>query len=213
MLSKPKIILVGGGGHCKSCIEVIESEGKYIIMGILDVAQNVGKNILGYPMIGTDDVIPSMVNKKYSFLVTVGLIKNAETRIRIYNDLRLLNANLPVIISPTGIVSKHTTLFEGTIVMHQAVINAGSTIGTNCIINTKSLIEHDSVVGANTHISTNTIVNGECKIGENCFIGSGVVINQGVTIANEVIIGSGAVVTKNIEESGTYVGVPAKRFK
>jgi len=44
------IILFGGGGHCKSVIDVIESEGSYKIRGIIDKEEMVGKNVLGYPM-------------------------------------------------------------------------------------------------------------------------------------------------------------------
>lgn len=40
------IILIGGGGHCKSVIEAAESSGR-AIAGILDMAENVGHEILG----------------------------------------------------------------------------------------------------------------------------------------------------------------------
>ena len=35
-----KIIVLGGGGHCKSCIDVIENENKYKIIGIVDKKKN-----------------------------------------------------------------------------------------------------------------------------------------------------------------------------
>ncbi len=31
---------MGGGGHCKSCIDVIEQEGKYKIAGIVDAKES-----------------------------------------------------------------------------------------------------------------------------------------------------------------------------
>jgi FlaA1/EpsC-like NDP-sugar epimerase len=55
---KQKIILIGGGGHCKSCIDVIEQEGKYTIAGVVDVKEKAGQTIMGYPFIGTDDDLP-----------------------------------------------------------------------------------------------------------------------------------------------------------
>ena len=48
-----KLILVGGGGHCKSVIDVAESAG-FNIIGILDTSDNVGKKVLNYKIIGTD---------------------------------------------------------------------------------------------------------------------------------------------------------------
>jgi hypothetical protein len=47
---KPKIILVGGGGHCHSCIDVIEQEGKFEIAGIVDAIKG-GEKVLGYPVL------------------------------------------------------------------------------------------------------------------------------------------------------------------
>jgi hypothetical protein len=58
----PKIILIGGGGHCISCIDVIESTSKFEISGILDLRQNIGKSVLGIPIINTDDDLEKMKN-------------------------------------------------------------------------------------------------------------------------------------------------------
>ena len=46
-----KIVLVGGGGHCKSCIEVIESIRKFEIIGIIEKQDNKLKNVLGYKLL------------------------------------------------------------------------------------------------------------------------------------------------------------------
>lgn len=212
MKLKPKIILIGGGGHCKSCIDVIESEDKYSITGILDVSSKVGQNILGYPIIGTDDEIPSLVNEGFSFFISVGQVNNAAIRIKIYKKLKQLNASIPVIVSSAAMVSKHAKIAGGTIVMHFALINAEAIISENCIINTKALIEHDTQIGAHTHVSTNATVNGNCIIGEQCFIGSGAIINQGIKITDKVVIGSGTTVINNIDVSGIYVGSPLKKI-
>ena len=68
------LILIGGGGHCKSVIEVAESVG-YNILGILDRPEEVGKKVLAYDVIGVDDDIPKYVNNS-AFIITVGQIKN-----------------------------------------------------------------------------------------------------------------------------------------
>ena len=52
-----------------------------------------------------------------------------------------------------------------------------------------------------------------CTIGNNVFIGTNAVIREGVKIVDNCIIGAGAVVLKDIIESGTYVGLPAKKIK
>lgn len=205
---KRPLILIGGGGHCKSVIEVAESAG-YEIKGILDMPDEVGKEVLpGHKVIGTDDEIPQYV-EKCDFIITVGFIKNPTLRIKLYNKVKAAGGRLATIIASTAHVSKYAELGEGTVIMHHAFVNAGAKIGDNCIINTFVNIEHDAEVGNQCHISTGTMVNGECKIGENCFIGSQSVCANCIEIASDIIVGAGSVVCKSLRMKGIYAGNPA----
>lgn len=205
---KRPLILIGGGGHCKSVIEVAESAG-YEIQGILDMPDEVGKEVLpGHKVIGTDDEIPQYV-EECDFVITVGFIKNPALRIKLYNKVKTAGGRLATIIASTAHVSKYAELGEGTVIMHHAFVNAGAKIGDNCIINTFVNIEHDAEVGNQCHISTGTMVNGECKIGENCFIGSQSVCANCIEIASDIIVGAGSVVRKSIRVKGIYAGNPA----
>lgn len=207
-MEQKNLILVGGGGHCKSVIEVAESVG-YEIKGILDMPDEVGKEVLpGHKVIGTDDEIPQYV-EECDFIITVGFIKNPALRIKLYNKVKAAGGRLATIIASTAHVSKYAELGEGTVIMHQAFVNAGAKIGDNCIINTFVNIEHDAEVGNQCHISTGTMVNGECKIGENCFIGSQSVCANCIEIASDIIVGAGSVVRKSIRVKGIYAGNPA----
>lgn len=205
---KRPLILIGGGGHCKSVIEVAESAG-YEIKGILDMPDEVGKEVLpGHKVIGTDDEIPQYV-EECDFIITVGFIKNPALRIKLYNKVKAAGGRLATIIASTAHVSKYAELGEGIVIMHHAFVNAGAKIGDNCIINTFVNIEHDAEVGNQCHISTGTMVNGECKIGENCFIGSQSVCANCIEIASDIIVGAGSVVRKSIRMKGIYAGNPA----
>ena len=205
---KRPLILIGGGGHCKSVIEVAESAG-YEIKGILDMPDEVGKEVLpGHKVIGTDDEIPQYV-EECDFIITVGFIKNPALRIKLYNKVKAAGGRLATIIASTAHVSKYAELGEGTVIMHHAFVNAGAKIGDNCIINTFVNIEHDAEVGNQCHISTGTMVNGECKIGENCFIGSQSVCANCIEIASDIIVGAGSVVRKSMRVKGIYAGNPA----
>lgn len=201
------LILLGGGGHCKSVIDVAESAG-YNILGVLDMPEEVGKSVLDYKVIGTDDDIPQYVDKA-EFIITVGFIKNPAIRVHVYNKVKGAGGKLATIVASTAHVSRYATLGEGTVVMHQAVVNAGAKIGENCIINTFCNIEHDAVIGAQCHISTGTMVNGDCKVGDRVFIGSQSVLANGITVGEEIIVGAGSVVRKSISEKGIYAGNPA----
>ena len=201
------LVLIGGGGHCKSVIEVAES-ADYQILGVLDMQENVGKEVLSAKVIGTDDDIPFYVDKA-EFVITVGFIKNPSIRIKLYNRVKEAGGRLANIIASTAYVSKYAVIGEGTVVMHHAFVNAGAKIGNNVILNTFTNIEHDAVVGDQSHISTGTMVNGDCKVGERCFIGSQSVLANGVSVGDDIIVGAGSLVRKSIKEKGIYSGNPA----
>jgi len=183
-----KIILIGGGGHCKSVIDIIEREGRFEIIGIIDKEDKVGQKILNYEIIGTDEDL-EIVRKdiEYAF-ITIGQIKTAEPRKKVYKILKELKYKIPTIISPLAYVSKYSLIEEGTIVMHGAIINANVKIGKNSIINSRALVEHDCVIGNHCHISTGVILNGSVNVGDETFIGSGSVCVNNIAIPSKSFI-------------------------
>lgn len=176
---KPKLILIGGGGHCAACIDVIEQEDKYQIAGIVDRDAS-NKTVLGYSNLGNDDDLRKLRSNYDYALITVGHIKNSLARVWIFEYINSLGFILPIIISTRAYVSKHAVIGAGTIIMHDVLINSRATIGSNCIINTKALIEHDANVENNCHISTGAIVNGGAVIRQGTFVGSNAVTKESV---------------------------------
>ena len=85
-----KIILIGAGGHAKSCIDVLECDNQYQIAGLVDSNESTDKKIVGYPVIGVDDDLERLRQKFTYALVTVGQIRSSETRERIFNLLKSL---------------------------------------------------------------------------------------------------------------------------
>lgn len=212
-MNKQPIILVGGGGHCISCIDVIEESGLYKIIGILDQPEKVGSDVMGYPVIGTDDDIPLLINESLNFFVSVGQIKSSDIRQRIFEKIKSLGGQLPIIVSPNAHVSRNATIHEGTIIMHHALVNAGASIGRACIVNSKALIEHEVVIGSFCHISTGACINGQVKIGNNCFIGSNSVIGNNLKISEGTIVAAGSQVLKDLTLSGIYIGNPLRKIR
>lgn len=209
-MTKGNLILLGGGGHCKSVIDVAESAG-YNIVGILDKPETVGQQVLKYSIIGTDDDIPFYVDKA-EFLITVGQIKSNAIRIRLAELVKKAGGRFATIVANDAYVSKYAELGEGTVVMHKAMVNANTKIGIQCIINTMADIEHDVTIGDFCHISTAAVANGEVRIGNNVFVGSRTVIHNCKRIADNIIIAAGSVVSRNFDKPGIYAGNPAKFF-
>lgn len=185
------LLLVGAGGHARACIDVIEQEGRFIVVGLIGVAHEVGTTVLGYPVIGDDKDVPRLRELCPNALITVGQIKTPAPRIHLFLRLEAIGYIFPVIISPHAYVSSHATLGAGTIVMHGAVVNAAARIGRNCILNTLSLVEHDVVIGDHCHVSTSAAINSGVKIGDGTFIGSGSSVRQMLTIGDHCLIGMG----------------------
>jgi sugar O-acyltransferase (sialic acid O-acetyltransferase NeuD family) len=188
------IILIGGGGHCKSAIDVIEQEGRFEIAGIVDKPEFLGSNILGYSVIGNDSDLANLVKKYQYALVTVGQIKSPSLKIKLFNLAVEAGFILPSVVSPKAYVSKHAMVGKGTIIMHDVLINANTQIGENCIINSKALIEHDCSISNHCHISTSATINGGVVVKPGCFIGSGVTTKESIIIGENSFIKAGSLV-------------------
>jgi len=200
-----RILLIGAGGHARSCIDVIENAGLEIA-GLIGQPHEVGSSVFRYTVLGVDHDLPTLVRESPSALITVGQIETPVVRIRLYERLREIGFNMPTVISPLAYVSPHAQIGEGTIIMHGAVVNAGAIVGSNCIINSQALVEHDACVGDHCHISTRGVLNGGVCVGRGTFVGSGAVVRHEVTIGDYCVIGMGSVVRKSHPDHARVVG-------
>jgi sugar O-acyltransferase (sialic acid O-acetyltransferase NeuD family) len=205
-MSKPKIILIGAGGHAHACIDVIEQHGQYQIVGLVGKSEEMHTRHFGYSVIATDGDLPQLANDHQYALITVGQIQTPDHRMCLYQQATELGFQLPVIIAPTANVSRHATIGAGTIVMHGAIVNAGARVGNNCIINTRALLEHDATVQDHCHISTSAILNGNVHIGAGSFVGSGSVIKEGITLGKRCVVGIGLSVRHSQADQARLVG-------
>ncbi len=205
-----KIILVGGGGHCKVVLSILLENKKYEIVGIFDQQNKIGRKILGIDIKYTDDQLEKVHKKAMNAFVTLGSIGKSEKRIFLFNKLKNIGYTLPIIISKYAVISKETHIGEGTVVMPGAIVNPGAIIGKNCIINTGSIIEHDCIIGDHVHIAPGVTLSGGVRIGNKSHIGTGSSIIQNIKIGKNVIVGAGSVVIKNILDNTKVYGVPAK---
>ena len=192
------LLLMGGGGHCKACIDVIEQTGEYQIVGVVDLPEKLHQKILGYEIIGCDGDLPNLVKKYKNCLITLGQIKNPDKRIKIFKQIKELGADLPVIISPLAYVSKHAVIKEGTIIMHHALVNADVKIGKNCIVNSKALVEHDARIEDHCHLAPGSVLSGGTSLGWGSFFGSNSMSKEYISIGSESLIGGGATVLQNL---------------
>lgn len=212
MEKSANLILIGGGGHCGACIDVIETQSRYKIAGIIDIPENLGRKTLGYEVVGCDEDLESWVRKGVSVLITLGQIESPRRRMELFAKLKSLGAVFASVVSPIAHVARSAGVGEGTVIMHHALVAGGAAIGRNCIINDKALIEHDARIGDHCHVSTAAVVNGGAVVSDRTFLGSGSVVLQQVSVAADSVIGAGSLVRKPILQSGAYAGNPLRRL-
>ena len=205
-MKRSELIVIGAGGHSRSCIDTIEQEGKYKIGGLVGLSQEVGSSQFGYEVLATDSELDELAKQFQFAFVALGQIHSPEPRIRLYEKLIAAGFVLPPIIAPSAYVSPHAKVGAGTIVMHGAILNAGVVVGNNCIINTRALLEHDSQVSDHCHISTGAILNGDTSVGIGSFIGSAAVIKEGVSVGAGSLVGMGIALRHNLGDACQYLG-------
>lgn len=197
------LIIIGGGGHAKSVADIAIKNG-YNVIGFLDDNEEVTE-MLGIKRLGAVADCEKYAQKA-KFVIGIG---NNAVRKRIYETYSL---SYETLIHPSAIIATNVIIENGAVVLAGAIINADAKIGKQSIINTGVVVEHDCKIGEFTMVAPRATICGFTKVGNNCWIGAGSVVNNVVKIYDDVVVGSGAAVVKNIEEAGTYVGVPAKRM-
>ncbi|MCR4861358.1 MAG: acetyltransferase [Ruminococcus sp.] len=203
-----KIVLIGGGGHCKSVLDTLLRNNEYDEIVITDNDIPVDTKIMGCKVAGNDDVLQDLLANGFTeAFITVGSIKSTKLRRILFDKAIKLGFNMPNIIDKSAVVSKFSKLGKGIFIGKCAVVNADSTIGDAAIINTSSVIEHECTIGSFTHVSVGSKLCGNVKVGNDSLIGAGSVVIQGVELGNNVIIGAGSTVLKRIDDNSTRVGV------
>ena len=204
-----KLLLIGGGGHCRSVLDCVLSTNHYQHIGIID--NDSSASALGIPVIGTDDDLLKLKNEGWTdAFISVGSIGSTVLRRKLYQMVNNMGFTVPSIIDPSAIFAKGTSFGKGVCVGKRVVVNTGSQIGTCAILNTGSIIEHDCIIGDFVHISPGATLCGQVAVGDDSHVGAGSVVRQGIQIGSETVIGAGSVVVKDIPDNMKVYGNPCK---
>lgn len=207
-----RVLLIGGGGHCKSVADAVIRSNEYDEIGIVDP-------YLKAPLFGTIQVVGSDEDLQYLLsdgwndaFVTVGSVGNTSLRRKLFSEILEMGFFIPNIIDPSAIVSEFAQLGKGIFIGKNTVINAGSRIDDAAIINTGAIVEHDCRIGEFVHVSPRAVICGGVEIGKDTHIGAGAAVKQYIRIGNNSIIGMGSVVINDICSNITVVGNPAREI-
>lgn len=203
----PQVVVLGAGGHAKVVIETLEEDGRYRIAGCTSAGE-AGLTLLGYPILGCDDVLPRLYQSGIEYAIAA--IGDNAIRRRVSLWARELGFRLASAVSSRAAVSRRASLGEGTLVVRGAIVNAGATVGDGVIINTGATVDHDCVVGSYAHVAPGVHLAGHVHVGEGALVGVGACVLPGVRIGAWARVGAGAAVIADVPEGATAAGVPAR---
>lgn len=208
---KEDIIILGTGGHAAVLIDIIESAGKYNIIGVTDISTAQGTTYKGYTILGNDSILEDYFNRGCrNVAIGVGGYKNNIFRSDLFKKMKKIGFKIPSHIHPSANISKTVEVGEGSVIFSGVNINSNVVIGQNNIIATGSNIDHNTVLSNDVLISAGVTVGGYVKISEKVLCALGCNVISGVEIGSEILVGAGAVVVKSIYQRGTYLGTPAR---
>ncbi|MCP8617518.1 acetyltransferase [Salirhabdus salicampi] len=204
---KNKLLIIGASGHGKVVADIALKMNKWKDIAFVDDDESI-KSSMGIDVIGNSDDVFNHLDE-YEIFVGIG---NNVTRQKVHEMLETVGASIPVLIHPNAVVGEQVEIGFGTVVMAGVVINCCTSIGRGCIINTGSTVDHDNKIEDFVHISPGVHLAGTVNVGIGSWLGIGSVVSNNVTISNGCKIGAGAVVVRDTNESGIFVGIPAKKI-
>lgn len=208
-MTNKRILLLGGGGHCKSVLDSLLSLDQYDDIGIVDNKET--KSVLGVPIVGLDNDLALLYKDGWTdAFISVGSIGSTYVRRKLFYLAKQLGFNIPSIVDASSIVANNVQLGEGVFIGKRAVVNSGSVVDDCAIINTGAIIEHDCRISEFVHISPNATLCGNVSVGIDSHVGAGSVVRQGLTIGSNTIIGIGSVLVKDVPDCVTAYGNPCR---
>jgi sugar O-acyltransferase (sialic acid O-acetyltransferase NeuD family) len=191
-----KLALFGYGGHAREVACQIEDEVTFFVddQYANDVAKPISEfNPQEYAM------MVAVADPKDRFDIVQRLPKETQYFTFVHPTVQILDSNIKVGVgSFIGVNSILTTNIE---------------LGRHSILNRGNQIGHDCKIGSYFSAMPGAIVSGNVTIFDMVYMGTNSSIKEKLSIHSSSTIGMNSCVVKPIEESGVYVGIPAKKIK
>ncbi|WP_299216962.1 acetyltransferase [uncultured Aquimarina sp.] len=208
-----KIVIIGASGHAKVVIETVESNGKFQIYGLIDSFKPKGEKVLGYEILGTEDLIKDLIKKG----INKGVIAIGDnwTRYLMYTKIKEMAVDFEfvTIIHSSAIISPSVIIGKGTVILASVKVNALVEIGDGCILNTNASFGHDGKLNDFASIAPGVTVGGNVTVGFCSAVSLGANVIQGVDIGKHSIIGAGSLILHDVDDFNLVYGVPGEVIK
>lgn len=191
-----KLALFGYGGHAK---EVACQIGKEVTFFVDDkYSNNIAKPLSTFNP------------KEYMMIVAVA---DSKDRAEVINKLPKETKYFTFIHPSVHIMDDSIEIGHGSFIGANSILTTNIKLGNHALLNRGNHIGHDSIAGDFFSMMPCAVIGGNVTLGDNVYLGSCSNVREKIYINSNVIVGMNAAVVKDINKSGTYVGVPAKKIK
>jgi sugar O-acyltransferase (sialic acid O-acetyltransferase NeuD family) len=206
-----RIVVAGASGLGKGVIDIIEQRGEYTIAGLIDERRSIGEQFFGYPVLGRDEDLPSLVAAHSIDAVAIAIGDNW-TRSKVFERLKSLapNVEFPPSIHPLAYLARGATVGGGAIVGPTAVLGTDTRAGDFAGVSHNSSTGEDAWIGDFASLGPNAVMAGSTRLGAFSALGLGASVVQAVSIGEHTVIGASAAVVRDIGDHVVAVGVPAR---
>jgi sugar O-acyltransferase (sialic acid O-acetyltransferase NeuD family) len=205
------IVLFGGGNQAHYTIDIIEKEGKYNIVGIIDSVHEIGSERFGYKILGRQDNLKEIISE---YNIHGGVISIGDNWSRYYVSQQIIQ-NIPDFkfvnaIHPSVIIGNTTELGYGIVAMAGCIFNPKAKIGNFTFFATGAQVEHDNIINDFASISAGSLTGGYVTLGKFSAITLGVTVLDRIKIGENTVVGAGSLVTKSLPDNVLVYGNPCK---
>ena len=211
-MTKKSLIIIGSSGHAKVVLDIFEKMNLHKIIGFIDNNKQTGENVLGYPVLGDEEILNNHKSEHTQLFIAIGdNCTRQKVRDRIKTHFPAFS--FATAIHPSATIGIEVKIGQGSAIMAGSILNPCCIIGEFCLINTKASLDHDSVMNDFSSLAPGVTTGGNVEIGASSAIGIGASIMHGVKIGTEVVIGGHAFVNKHVDDFSVCYGVPAKSIR
>lgn len=208
--SMKKLVLLGSGGHASVILSLLRHFDDIVVIGAVTIDNSI-ESFLGLPILGDDEVLGSLVGREAThFAMGLGSVGDASARIRCFRECTRVGLEPVTLVHPSASLDPSARAGDGTVILANCIVAAGSNIAENVIVNNGAIIEHGCSIEPHAHVATGACLGGDVTVGSGAHIGIGATVRQSIKIGPRAIVGAGAVVVKDVPAGGTVVGVPAR---
>ena len=208
-----RLAIIGAGDLGLQLANLAAATGRFATVGFFDDVRQAGDDVAGAPVLGGIDRIDALFDEGAFDLLVVAIgYKHLGFRQSLFERF---GGRVPfaTLVHPSAVVDPGCRIGPGAVIYPGCVLDMDAEVGANALLNAGCVIAHHSRVGDGCFLSPAVSVAGFVTIESGCVLGIGTVVIDNVRIASGVRTGAGAVVTRDLDQPGLYLGIPARFAK